>query len=332
MVGALADGVEHRQGHRRRQLAPHVARELLADESGNHRGHAFARLERHVAHKAVADHDVGGALEDVVTLHVAMEVQVARGGGLAQQLPGLLDYLVALDDLFADVEQAHRGVVASGGSGHQGRAHHRELQQVFGRAIDVGAEVEHGGGAPARVGHPGGDGGSLDTVQRLEQITSDRHQRPGVAGRHRGLGVAVLHLLDRHAHGRVLLAAQGDFDRVAHFHDLGRGHDRAPFMVLQPGPVAQCVGASHQQETRLGVAGQEGLAGGHGHGRPDVSPHAIHSDGDHLDFSRGALGDLVLMKKARMRHAGPCLRGQRTRASAPGGQPVDQASDLFLST
>src|SRR3546814_9139737 len=63
-----------------------------------------------VADKAVADDDVDRALEDVVAFHVAVEIQ----GAAAQKLGGFLDDFVALDDFFADVEQAHgdrKGVV-----------------------------------------------------------------------------------------------------------------------------------------------------------------------------------------------------------------------------
>src|SRR3546814_20163701 len=61
-----------------------------------------------------------------------------------QQLGRLLDYLVALDDLFADVEQTHRRMIPAVDGGNQRRAHDGELQQVLGRTVHIGAQIENG--------------------------------------------------------------------------------------------------------------------------------------------------------------------------------------------
>ncbi len=91
-------------------LGEPVARELLAQEGRHHLGQAFGGLEGDVADEAVADDHIDGALVDVIPFHVAVEVEAA----VAEQLAGLLDDLVALDVLFADVEQPN--VLGSVGS------------------------------------------------------------------------------------------------------------------------------------------------------------------------------------------------------------------------
>ena len=108
VVDARLEAVQHRQRGERGQLGERVARELLLDELGQHRRQPFGGLEHDVADEAVADDDVGRALEDVVGLDVAVEIDDAGGGRGAQQLARLLDRLAALDRLFADVEQADR--------------------------------------------------------------------------------------------------------------------------------------------------------------------------------------------------------------------------------
>jgi hypothetical protein len=80
--------------------------------------------------------------------------------------------------------------------------------KVLGRAVHIGTQVQHRGGAALGVGHLGGNGRAVNAIQRLEQIAGNGHQGARVAGRHRGGSRAILDLLDGNAHGRILLAAQ----------------------------------------------------------------------------------------------------------------------------
>jgi hypothetical protein len=100
---------------------------------------------------------------------------------------------------------------------------------MLGRAVHIGAQIQHRGGAALGVGHLRGNGRAVNAVQRLEQVARNGHQRAGVASRHRSLRRAVLDLLDGHAHGRILLAAQRHLDRIIHGHHL-RGRDRGALM------------------------------------------------------------------------------------------------------
>jgi hypothetical protein len=70
---------------------------------------AFRGFQNDVTDKAVADDDIGRAFEDVIALNVAVEIQNATRMVLAQQLRSTLHEVVALDILFADIEQADRG-------------------------------------------------------------------------------------------------------------------------------------------------------------------------------------------------------------------------------
>ena len=282
VIQALLQRRQHRVGADRAQLGQQIAAELLTHELHDHLRQPFAGLEGDVADEAIAHHDVGRALEDVVALDVADEVEVARGSGRAQQLAGALDLVAALDRLFADVEQAHRRALFALQHRHQRRPHDGELQQVLCRAVDVGTQVEHGGGAALGIGHLRGDGGALDAVQRLEQVARNRHQRTRVARGDRRLRRAVLHLLDGHAHGRVLLAAQGDLNRVVHGDDFGGRHHACALM----GKAGQRGGLAHQDQLRIRPLIQKLATGRQGSLGTMVSPHAVNGQNDHARTSK----------------------------------------------
>ena len=205
VVHAVLEALEHGHRQQRRQLGQPVAAELFADDRGDHRRQPFGRLQSDIADETVAHHQIGRALEDVVALHIAVEVQLAGRRRLAEQLARALDRLVALDRLFADVQQAHRRLGLAVHRRNQGTAHHGELQQMLGGAIDIRAQIEHGGEAARLIGHDGRDGRAVDAVQRFEQVARHGHQGAGVACRHAGIGkrrnaFVRLELADGHPH------------------------------------------------------------------------------------------------------------------------------------
>ena len=122
------DGVSRNCSHFREN----IARKLDFQEVDNHRRQAFTGLQSDIAHKTIAHNDVGGSLENIVALDVAIKIQLAGLGGSAQQLARFFDDFVAFDGLFANIEQTHRGVVVAAEHRHQSRAHHGKLEQVFG--------------------------------------------------------------------------------------------------------------------------------------------------------------------------------------------------------
>ncbi|MNS39671.1 hypothetical protein D3C72_719610 [compost metagenome] len=166
VIDAVAQTVQHRLGDGASQQRENIAFELFVDDAGQHLRQPFNGLEHDVADKAVADDDVDRALEDVVAFHVAVEIQ----GAAAQKLGGFLDDFIALDDFFADVEQAHGGVLTMVHRLRQRGAHDGELQKVLGRAVHIRAQVQHRGGAARLVRNGRGDRGAVDAVQRLEHV------------------------------------------------------------------------------------------------------------------------------------------------------------------
>ena len=62
---------------------------------------------------------------------------------------------------------------------------------------------------PLLGGQLGGDGGSINARQRLEDETGDGHQGTGIAGTDAGIGLTGLDLFDGDAHGGVPPVAQG---------------------------------------------------------------------------------------------------------------------------
>ena len=95
-------------------------------------------LQHDVAGEAVADDHVGHARVDVARLDVADEVH-RRG---LQQPVRLASQLVALRLFLADRQQADARRSHAERDLRVHRAHHRELQQVRGPALGVGASVE----------------------------------------------------------------------------------------------------------------------------------------------------------------------------------------------
>ncbi|MNT04630.1 hypothetical protein D3C72_1392170 [compost metagenome] len=142
--------------------------------------------------------------------------------------------------------------------GHHGFGHARELQQVLGLAVGIGAQVQHGGAPALLVRDGGGDGRPLDAFERLEHIARHRHQRAGIAGGDAGTGLAFLDLSDGHAHRRILLLAQRHLDRVIHGDDLGSLDDAHARMIQRMQLFqlrADGVRQAHQHHFGIVVAG-----------------------------------------------------------------------------
>ena len=245
------------------ELLERLAREHRAQhrhdaflERGLHEARqAFDRLEHDVADETVAHDDVDRALEDVIAFDIAEKVQFATFGVGAQQHAGGFHRLIALDVFGADVEQADGRARDALDRRTQHRAHDGELVQVVRLAVDVGAEVEDIGRAALLVRHDRADRRAVDAGHGLEHVARDGHQGAGIAGRDAGVGAAILDGLDRHPHRRILLAAQGHFDRVFHRDDFGSvldGQARVVVRVMLLEFCAQHIFDAHEHE--LGVS------------------------------------------------------------------------------
>ena len=187
---------EHGHGHDAAKISEPVALEFIGEESAQHLGQAFGGLEGDIADETVAHHHIGSALEDVVAFDVAVKIEAAR----AQQFGRLLHHFIALDLFFADVEQSDAGAFLVLHGRYQHGAHDGELQQMLGRAVDVGAQVEHVDLA-FHGGQYAGDGGTVYPRQGLEHEARNRHQRAGIAGADAGVRFAALDQIDGDAHG-----------------------------------------------------------------------------------------------------------------------------------
>ena len=98
------------------------------------------------------------------------KVQITGVGRISQQNTRFLDHFTAFDDFLAHVEQPDGGLLTTGDRHHQSRPHHRKLQQMFGRAIHIRAQIEHRGGATARIGHLVGNGRAVDALHGFQQV------------------------------------------------------------------------------------------------------------------------------------------------------------------
>ena len=152
VVHLSLEALEHRRCDQGRQPAQDTTAEFPPQCARKQGGQALGRLQRHVADKAIAHNDVDRALEQVVAFDIAVEVDVPAGSRRTQQFGSLLDHLVALDRLFADVEQAHGRLGLAFDSRQQRAAHHCKLQQMCSRAVDIGTQIEHRGVAALLIG------------------------------------------------------------------------------------------------------------------------------------------------------------------------------------
>ena len=168
---------------------------------------------------------------------------------------------------------------------HEGRTHDGKLQQMFGGAVHIGPQIEHGGAAALEVGHLPRDGWAVNAVHGLEHITGNRHQGPGVARRHGHLRLAIAHLLNGHTHGGVFFLAQGYFQRIVHLDHLG-GHHHLSTRVRK---TRQGLSAPHENQPGIRVSRQKTATGRQRDAGTVVAAHAVDRHGD-----RGGRGHDIL--------------------------------------
>ena len=130
--------LEQRQGHGADSSGEYTTLEQRLDARTDHGRQAFAGLEQDIADETVAHHHVSLTPVQAVTFD---ETYVVKAAGILQQRGSQLDLLVALDVFGANIEQRHARAMNAQRLGRD-RAHHRELEEVLGAAIDVSAQVE----------------------------------------------------------------------------------------------------------------------------------------------------------------------------------------------
>ena len=107
--------------------------------------------------------------------------------------------------------------------------------------------------------------------QHLEVESRHRHQRAGIAGRHRDVGLALLDRIDGQPHRRFAAAVAQRLARlVVHAdRDVGVNDPRGRLAAPDAAPSSGSTSAvAEQQELGVGMAGQRKLGAGNGHGGP----------------------------------------------------------------
>jgi hypothetical protein len=212
-AGSVETGPEGQQRQRRDRSLLEVLAQRAEDEAGD----ALEELDDNVADEAIADDDVGPVSDHVVRLDVADEMQV-RGGQLGVRLAGLL---VPLVDLLADVQQADPRVLHAEDVLGKDRAHGRELDEVVGLGVHVGADVEQhdraGGGD-----HVGRERRTVDPADAPKAEDRGGHRGAGRAGADHRIGVAVADQIRGDDDRGAALRAQRGGRMLPHLDHLGR--------------------------------------------------------------------------------------------------------------
>jgi hypothetical protein len=133
------------------------------------------------------------------------------------------------------------------------------------------------------IRHDAADRRTVDAAHGFQHVAGHGHQRAGIAGGDGGLGIAVLDLLDGHAHRRILLAAQGHFQRIVHGDLFGGVHDaqarmRVGMVLLQFG--ADDVFETNQDQFGIRFAFDEGDSCGDSDRRAVIATHAVDRNFD----------------------------------------------------
>ena len=188
--------------------------------------------------------------------------------------------LGTLDVLFADIEQPDARVREPVQIARQHRAHRRELDQVVGRAVGIGAEIEHHR-VPVHRGDGRHDRRAVHPIDHPEHEAGGRKQRAGVAGAHARGSVSRFHEVDRDPHGGVLLATDRVLRTLVHAHDLAGLHEPAALRHASRGKErADGVGASDEDQLERGFTSQDVEGCGHGHGGAVVTAHGVHGNAE----------------------------------------------------
>ena len=120
---------------------------------------------------------------------------------------------------------ATRGVANAEHALREDRAHVRVLDEVLGRRVRVGADVEQDERAVVRD-HLDGEGRSVDARQAAEAQDRGGHAGAGVTRGDDRVRLAAPDEVHGDQDRGVLLLAQGEGRMLVHADDLGRGHDR----------------------------------------------------------------------------------------------------------
>ena len=216
-VDPVFQGAKRILGEGRAQSPDGCGGEFILEPAHHVQRQTLAGLEDDVTDKAVADHDVEFLPEQVVSLHVADEIQVKR----AAQLERLHRQVVALGFLGTDAQKPHSWPAFPKHFPGVNISHDGVVHQMPGLPLDVGPGIEQDEVA-GLGGHHGGDARSIHAGQRA-QLDAGRGDHPtGVAGGEDGVGLAVFDQIRGHGEGALFLAAQPHDRLFLHREDFRR--------------------------------------------------------------------------------------------------------------
>ena len=212
---------------------------------------ALDALEQHVAGETVRDDDVHVAAEHLRRLDVADKADAAGGVRCLEQRERLVLELGTLVILGAVAQQADaRRGDAEHGAGIV-TAHIGKLQQVFRRAVGIGAAVdEHD--ARIAVRQHGSQRRAADAVDALDDERGAGEQCAGAAGGDDRVALAVTQHVERDRHGSVLLAAGSRAGVVVHGDDFARVDDlELGLLIAQAGLNGGALADEHDLRAQL---------------------------------------------------------------------------------
>ena len=138
---------------------------------------------------------------------------------------------------------------------------------------------------------------AIDAGQRAEVEPRHRHQRTGIAGGHRNVGLAFLHRIDRKPHRRSLAAAAQRLARLFVHADGDVGVDDPGYRLhrrvgseLRFDQRAVAV----KQKLGVGMTVQENRSARNDHRCADVAPHGVKRDSNL--FRHGSPGNPDLLQ------------------------------------
>jgi hypothetical protein len=312
-VELIAERLQRRPQQGAADDRPRARLRRRADGSQQRVHRALHRLQRDVAGEAVADDHVGGAGPEREALDVADEVEVARGGELGV---GGHDVARAARRLLAVGEQRHTRALEPVDRLHEGGAHMRELDEVLGPHLDVGADVEQ---QERRLGgrHHDRQRRTVDAPRapdleeaggqhRAGRAAGDERVRPTRRDRPDGLDDRGLR---RGTDGTGGVGGLGDRHRGVDDLDAGR-------RVAEPRRRAE------QQDVDAAL-GREGRAARHFAG-PEIGSVRVQRDGDPVGHDPGASSGRARDRGRRPRsRRPPCRRRSRSAGRRGAGAAAD---------
>ena len=128
------------------------------EQAKNFERQPFANFQGDISDESIADDDVDDAGEKIAAFDVADEVD----GTFLEARVDFAGQFVAFNFFFADGEQADARAAISESGAVIDLAHDRELDEVLGLGIDVGADIEQDGDAALGVGERRGQSDAID--------------------------------------------------------------------------------------------------------------------------------------------------------------------------